>query len=283
MADNEEPAAEVDHSTRASELVSIFKALGALTNQHMDEAWAKLLDVPRSSPEYYSVLSSVARSIEALEAEIGESPLRDASKETYLDAAGQLALYVQTHRLRELTTGNLKAETDAFRLLTLLDDVLPPTANRFVPKATLAEWLRTVQEMIDSSKKAISDPVLRGFVIRQLTQLQWAINNYEWLGIDGISRSYGAMAAELARSTSMKGAQTPEARSWYQRVKKPIIAMGVGIAATSAVVEQSDKLLTHGGHIYEAITAQVTEKPKAAKPPGTSLVSSTNLKKLPGQ
>ncbi|MBD8699295.1 hypothetical protein IFT54_05630 [Sphingomonas sp. CFBP 13714] len=283
MADNEEPAAEVDHSTRAAELVSIFKALGALPSQHMDEAWSRLLNIPRSSGEFYSALASVARSIDTLKAEIADSHLRDASKNTYLDAAGQLSFYVQTHRLRELTTGNLRAETDAFRLLTLLDDVLPPTANRFVPKATLAEWLQTVQEMIDSSQDAISDPVLRGFVVRQLTQLQWAINNYKWLGIDGISRSYGAMAAELARSTSMKGAQTPEARSWFQRVKKPIIAMGVGIAATSAVVEQSDKLLTHGGHIYEAITAQVSEKPTNAKSPGTALTSSTNLRKLPGQ
>lgn len=276
MADGEQTTTTVDHSTRAAELVSIFRALGASQNAHMDDAWARLLNVRKSSGEFYNVIGNIAGSLESLKSEIADSRLRDASKNTYVKAANVLTQYVETNRLRELTTNQLHGETDSFRLLELLDDVLPPSGNRSITDKTLAEWLATVQEMIDSAKSAISDSVLRGFIIRQLAQLQWAINNYEFVGVEGISRSYGAMAAELARSTSMKGAQTAEARGWYQSAKKYVVALGVGIAATSVVVEKVDNLLTHGGHMYEAITDQTSDKPKVEKAAGTAIVSSSN-------
>lgn len=276
MADGEQTTTAIDHSTRAAELVSIFRVLGGSQNAHMDDAWARLFNVSKSSGEFYDILGNIAGSLESLKSEISDSHLRDASKNTYVKAANILTQYVATNRLRELTTNQLHGESDSFKLLELLDDVLPPSGNRSITDKTLAEWLATVQEMIDSAKSAILDPVLRGFVIRQLAQLQWAINNYEFLGIEGISRAYGAMAAELARSTSMKGAQTAEARGWYQRAKKYVVALGVGIAATSVVVEKADNLLTHGGHMYEAITDQTSGKPKEEKSTGTAIVSSSN-------
>ncbi|RSU45622.1 hypothetical protein BRX43_18235 [Sphingomonas sp. S-NIH.Pt15_0812] len=185
----------------------------------------------------------------------------------YLGAAGTLQNYVEVTKLQVLTTDELKKEADSFRLLTLLDDVLKPNANRDMPKATLKAWTASVDKLIESATDAIDDATLRAFVIRQLHHLRWAIGNYQFIGIDGISRAYGSMAAEVARSQNMEGGQTDSARSWFQKAKKPIVAIGVAIAASSAVVEQADKLIEHGGNIYEAITHHGgdAEDPEEAK------------------
>jgi hypothetical protein len=257
-SDASEP--QIEHTTRAVELVSIFKALAARQNMHLDNAWAQMFDVSKSSQEFYSGLGAISHSLDNLEAEIGGSKLRQASKDLYGGAVKALRQYVLIERLQSLTTDNLKKELDAFRLLTLLDDVLEPTANRQVLIGTLEEWHAALDDLISSASEALDNPVLREFVIRQLSSLQWAIRNYDSLGIEGVSRAYGAMAAELARSQGMRGAQTNEARGWYQRAKKPIVALGIGIAATSVVVEKADNLLTHGGHIYEVVTGATPEK-----------------------
>ncbi|MDR6115799.1 MULTISPECIES: hypothetical protein [unclassified Sphingomonas] len=251
MADAEE--VEINHHTRASEIVSIFKALSAGPNKHIAQAWAGLLDAEISSDEYYIALGAISRSLAALHDEIDNSGLRYASKQMYLGAASSFQQYLEVTRIQSLTTDNLKNETDSFRLLTLLDDVLQPNAHRDMPKASLKQWTATVDDLIESAEEAIKDATLRAFVIRQLHHLRWAIGNYRFIGIDGISRAYGSMAAEIARSQNMKGGQTEEARSWFQKAKKPIIAIGVAIAASSAVVEQADNLIEHGGNIYEAI------------------------------
>ncbi len=172
----------------------------------------------------------------------------------YAGAAEALQQYLLVNRMRELTVSHLAAETDAFRLLTLLDDVLAPTANRDVPESKLVEWENTLEELLDSAAEAFDNQALKAFVVRQLTSVQWAIRNFDLVGIEAVSRAYGAMAAELARSQGMEGAQSPKAATWFQRAKKPLLALGIGIAASSAVAEHTDKLITHVGSIYEAVT-----------------------------
>ncbi len=258
MADDEQPP-QIEHTTRAVELVTIFQTLADRPNAHLDDAWAKMLGVRKSSFEFYTSIASVARSVAELEAEIMGSHLRPASKTEYQKAVKRLAAYVQVEQIRSLTVDHLKTETDAFRLLTLLDDVLAPNANREIPRSTLEEWDQTLEKLTADAEAAFADEALRKFVVWQLSHLRWAIQNFDFLGIDGLSRAYGAVAAELARSQSMKGAQTGEARKWYTKAKKPLLAVGVAIAATSAVVQQADNLLTHGGHIYEVVTGQADD------------------------
>lgn len=263
MAAND-PEQKIEHATRAVELVSIFKSLSSRQNTYLDDGWASMLKVPKSSAEFYTTIGTVSNSLKQLVMEVNSSRLRDASKKLYTDAATELEKYVNVENLRSLTTDHIKKEAETFRLLTLLDDVLEPIASRAVSEKTLNEWDEELTSLIRSASEAIEDKTLLGFVVTQLTSLQWAVRNYDWLGVEGISRTYGAMAAELARSQSMKGAQTDKARSWHQRAKKPIIAIGISIAATSALVEQTDKLLTHGGHVYEVLAGKEDDKPADA-------------------
>lgn len=263
MADTQE--IEINHHTRASEIVSIFRALSSGPNQHIASAWANMLDVEISSDEYYTTLGAISRNLASLHDEIELSPLRDASKKMYLGAVAAFQQYVEVTKIKGSTTDQLKAETDSFRLLTLLDDVLKPNASRDMPKATLKAWLATIDELILSADEALSDPTLNAFVIRQLHHLRWAVGNYRFIGIDGVSRAYGSMTAEIARSQNMKGGQTDGARSWYQKAKRPIVALGAAIAASSAVVEQVDNLVEHGGSIYEAVTDQTGTVPTDGK------------------
>jgi hypothetical protein len=265
MADAEE--IEINYHTRASEIVSIFKDLSGGQNRYIALAWAVSFDAEISSDEYYLGLGAISRSLAALHDEIDSSTLRHASKNMYLGAVLALQQYLEVTKIQSLTTDNLKNETDSFRLLTLLDDVLEPNANRDMPKATLKAWTATIDELTESAEEAIEDATLRAFVVRQLHHLRWAIGNFKFIGIDGISRAYGSMAAEVARSQNMKGGQTDRARSWFQKAKAPIVAIGVAIAASSAMVEHADTLIEHGGNIYEAVThhAEVSKPIEEAK------------------
>lgn len=112
--------------------------------------------------------------------------------------------YVLSQNLRDYSTTNVKNETEAFQLLSLLDDVLPPTANRKIPKKDLQAWKEALEKLVNSLNEAFDDDVLKAFVEQQLSSVIWAISNYRWLGIDGVSRVYGAATAELARSQGMK-------------------------------------------------------------------------------
>lgn len=268
---------EVDHASRAVELVSIFKALrDRPANMQLDDAWADLLQIKKSSRSFYESIGAIADSLDRLEQEIHASRLKEASKQTYLEAADDLRRYVAIDQIRTLTSDHLKNEEDAFRLLTLLDDVLEPIGNRGIPHKVLAEWQETLSSLILDASTSIQNPALREFVINQISSVYWAISNYDYIGIDGISRNYGAMAAELARSRGMKGAGEAETKSWYQRAKKPIIALGIGIAAAGAVVEQADNLLTHGGNVYEALTGG---DPDESRSTSREVVTSSRAKK----
>jgi hypothetical protein len=250
----------INHETRAAELVSIFKTLANRGNSVIDDAWAKMLNVKKSSFEYYTFLANISYSLDRLVIEIQRSHLKAASKDEYAAAVRSLRPYANIHQLRSLTIDNLKKETDAFRLLTLLDDVLTPVANRKASDTELKEWQDTLRSLIEDAMTAFENETLRNFVTSELSYVLWSIKNYDIIGIEGISRAYGAMAAELARSRGMKGSQTAEARGWYKRAKRPLIALGIAVAASSTVVEQADSLLTHGGHIYETLIGQGDEE-----------------------
>lgn len=261
-------SATINHATRASELVTIFKYLSEQSNMYLDDAWGKLLGLEKSSSRYYQSLGAISDSLSSLKSEIGASTLRPASKDMYIGAADALLQYVLVHRLRELTTDHLRKETDSFRLLVLLDDVLAPSANRDVPESKLIEWEGVLDALLKSADEAFEDLALREFVVRQLSSLAWAIRNFDFVGIEGVSRAYGAMAAELARSQGMRGARDRQAATWYQRAKKPLLALGVGIAASSAVAEQTDKLITHAGNVFEVITGAEGEDIKTPREKG---------------
>jgi hypothetical protein len=256
---------EVDHSTRASELVSIMRRIGAGPNRVIDNAIAAAMDVGQSSAEFYQFVAATTESFAQLVIEIQCSNLRPNSKRMYIEAAGSLSKYLSTNNLSSAYTSSLNSETEPFRLLDLLDDVLAPNANRLVAAGALEEWSSALDNLIAEARLSFEDPTLFQFVMRQLSSLQWAIRNFEHLGIEEISRRYGAMAAELARSSGMKGSHTEKAKGWYQKAKGPIVAIGVAIIGFSAVVDKADDMITHGGHIFETITDHSHAKPTAVQ------------------
>jgi hypothetical protein len=257
---NAETAAVIDHKTRASEIVSIFQALSGGSNVHIDDGWARLLGTAKSSEEFYLSIGAISKSLDLLKIEIEESALRPASKEKYIGAVNVLKTYVSVENLRSSQTEHVKAQADAFGLLTLLDDVLLPISNHEISEKTLSAWKAELSALIDGANRAIHEETLRSFVINQLSSLEWAINNYKWVGVEGISKAFGAMTSELARSQGMRGGQDPSAQTWYAKAKKPILAIGAALVAVSAVAENSDKILTHGNHILELIGGNSDEK-----------------------
>jgi hypothetical protein len=257
---NEEPENEIEHKTRASEIASIFRAMAGANNVLIDDAWANLLSTSKSSEEFYSTIAAISKSVDSLVLEIQLSSLRQASKDMYVGAANTFKNYLLVQNMRSLTTDHVRAEVDSFRMLTLLDDVLTPIAVRDIPPQTLHEWQSSLVALMNDAKSAISDETLRAFIVQQLSSLQWAVNNYQWIGIEGVSKTYGAMTAEIARSQGMRGGQNAETQKWYQRAKKPILKIGAAIVAASVVFEASDKLLTSGVHIFDLLTKSKTEE-----------------------
>ena len=74
----------IDHATRASELVAIFRRLGSIPNAYLDDGWATMLGVSKSSDEFYTAIGAVSRSLDQLKSEISQSILRETRAIIYL-------------------------------------------------------------------------------------------------------------------------------------------------------------------------------------------------------
>lgn len=181
--------------------------------------------------------------------------MRPTSKQTYLTSVAAIELFVQYGPLSSHIVQHVEQQRGHLTRLELLDDVLHPLGHRAVQSATLKDWMQQLSDLVTFASAIEADP-LRAFVIRHLSSVQWAVQNYDVVGIDGISRAYGAMVAEVVRSQGMAGADRPGAKDWYGKGKKVLVALGISIAASSAVVQQADNLLTHGEHIYQSIGAE---------------------------
>lgn len=243
-----------DERTLATEVREFFESLPLQANRYLNQAIAQSANTGIGSVQFFGVLANVKENCDQLIDDINSSRLKQGSKALYTGAVDILADYLSLESLQSRTTDQLRGETKSFEYLTLVDDVLEPLDNREIPPDFLTKLALQAQTMLDELADSDLEPQLKAFLNRQIEQFVWSINTFKIVGIDGLTRAWGAMAAEIARSQGMQGARKPAAESFYKRALPILGAIGLAVTSVSATVEKTDKLLTHSGHIVAVVT-----------------------------
>jgi hypothetical protein len=249
-----------DERTLATEVREFFQSLVRGTNRHINTAIAQTVETNVGSMQFYSVLVTVKSNCDQLIADINSSRLKSGSKALYAGAVATLANYLSLDGLLESTTDGLKGEVKAFEYLTLVDDFLEPLDNREIPTDFLSKISEQARVMLEELDESEVDNRLKVFLGRQIRQFMWSIQTFEIVGIEGLTRAWGAMAAEIARSQGMQQATKPAAKAWYKRAIPTIGVIGLAVTSVSATVEKADNLLTHGSHIAQVLIGHDADK-----------------------
>lgn len=249
-----------DERTLATEVREFFQALAKKPDRRMDEALANLANTAINSDKFYTALAVSKGNCAQLIADIQSSRLKERSKTLYAGAVTTLATYLDISTLQAWSNANLRAETQAFEYLTLVDDNLEPLDSRNLPGDFLTGLKKQAQDMAAELDTAELEPRLKAFLSAQISQFLWSVQNHHIVGIEGISRAWGAMAAEVQRSQGMEGATKAAAKGWYKKSVPILMAIGAAVTTVSAKVESVDNLLTQGPHIVQVLVGQAPDK-----------------------
>jgi len=253
-----------DERTLATEIRELFQGLGSSPDMIVANAWAEHLGTQVGSERFFLGLSLIRGKLDRLIIDIDASPLKERSKSLYKKAVNQLAEYTSIQSMQGNNIHSVRANTQAFEYLTLVDDFLVPLDHRDIPNEALASLRAQVIELRASLDDVEMDKRLKSFLITQFANLIWALDHFDAIGIEGLCRTFGASHAEFARSIGLTGASKPEALAWYKKAWPAFGAIGLAITSLSAVVEHTDNLLTHGESLYDRLIG-VSEKPAGAK------------------
>ncbi|HJO66134.1 MAG TPA: hypothetical protein QF469_12420 [Sphingomonas sanguinis] len=253
-----------DDKTLASEVRSVFYHLAQEPNRRMDRAIADNSNTHTGSAAFYEAVASIRANCEQLRHDIEKSRIKAAGKNLYLGAVDTLVSYISVDGLVNKQNHQLRSEAQSFEYLMLIDDVLEPIDSRDIPAGFLEELTAKAQVILDDLLASDIEARLKVFLSDQIQRFMWSINTFKIVGIDGLTKAWGAMFAEVARSSGMAGARKPEAEKWYKKAMPVIGAIGLVVTSVSATVEQTDNLLTHGGHIVQVVTgAEGADNPNA--------------------
>jgi hypothetical protein len=252
-----------DDRTLATEVREFFQSLPKGQNKGIAQAIADVSQTSISSDRFYSVLAAVRSNCDQLTSDIQASSLKSGSKQLYVGAVAKLSAYISIAGVQSKNTDQLKQEKQSFEYLTLVDDFLEPLDRREIPSGFYDDIRKKAQGLLDDLLEADMEPRLKAFLSSQLSQFLWSIQNYRILGIEGLSRAWGSVAAEIMRSQGHQGAGKPAAKKWFKKAGPVIGAIGLAVTSVSATVDKADNLLTHGGHIAEFLTGHSSDEVSA--------------------
>lgn len=254
-----------EEQTLATEVRELFQLLAKRPDRAMQDAFAAQTETSVGSNRFFLALAAAKANCDQLISDINASTLKQGSKNLYTGAVTTLSNYLTLGSLQSASNANLRNEKQAFEYLVLVDDYLRPLDRRSVSEQFLDSLIARANEMLASLGESDVEPRLKAFLSAQISNFIWSVGNYRVLGIEGVTRAWGAMAAEIARSQGMTGSRRPEAQAWYKKALPVLGAIGLAVTSVSATVEKADNLLTHGSHIVSIVSGHsevAGEQPK---------------------
>ncbi|QCB39191.1 hypothetical protein E5554_15975 [Sphingobium sp. PAMC28499] len=243
-----------DERTLATEVRELFQALARKPNRAMRDAIAQTANTTVGSVEFHQTLAGIKAKCDQLVLDIRASPLKQGSQELYVGAVAALSNYLTLESLNNIVNDSLRGEVKAFEYLTLVDDVLRPLDYRELPEGFLQSLVEKATSMLKDLNESHIDSRLKAHLEKQIRNFLWSIQTFDLIGIEGLTKAWGAMAGEIARSQGMQGARSPEAKKWYSGALPILGAIGLAVTSVSATVEHVDNALTHGGNIVKLLT-----------------------------
>lgn len=232
----------------------------------MWQAWAQCFNSGKASSGVYSGLAHIMDGLARLEVAVSVSHLKQHNKELYSDAIRKLRKYASIDALNSVNASQLSQECEeSINRLLMLDDVLPIIENRKVDLDFLASVKEDCESILNEMPNSGMNDTLSAHISYHLTQVIWAIDNFDVIGLEGLTRTYGTTAAELLRVKEMRGAKEPLARAWLKRSFVAVTALGTALVATGEGVEAVEKIITHSTNIIGIVWDDETPPTKGAQ------------------
>lgn len=223
---------------------------------YLAQYWAEKLGCPQQSADLCLTLSAMLAKTETIKSLLEEANLTERTKSLYGSALSTCAQFVHPQMIHSLQCANVAQNRQQVELLYLAADTLPKGMAPDPADISLDQFISEVSEMLDDLGRVDMDPLLRRLLATQLSTLLMALHAYPTLGISGVTRIFGATAAEIARLDRTIPPEKGETKSIFQKVIKVAVKLGAALAWANAFSGNVDGLLTHGSEILGLDYAQ---------------------------
>lgn len=219
-------------------------------NSALPNAWARLLKVEPDRASFALAISAVLSKFDALEDELARADLSDRARSLYTAALGSLRPLVDPLTMAGKRVAELSKHRQQLDILHLAVDALHSVPAPDIPEVEKADLVRKFQELLAEVSESEIEAGLKRLLLAHLTTLLNALLTYETLGVHGLARVYGVIAAELMVLNPV-AEKAPEAtRSIYAKAYKLAKRVGGVIVWASAVAEGTSALVDNTSEIF---------------------------------
>ncbi len=150
-----------------------------------------------------------------------------------------------------MNVDQVKKQSDSIDLMFLAADVTHGLPEAAVNPVTLDTISNSLMELLAEIDTVEMDTSLRQFLKVQIGNMLQAVTCFDAIGIEGLSRIYGATVSEITRAWGMKEAKEPSARNWISKAGKALKLIGAGVVWVGAVAGGADSAIEHGTNLLE--------------------------------
>lgn len=238
-------------NSAALKIAKQFEKFHSLPNSNLAEAWSSIFAAPVASAAYFEGLLGLGSAFTRFEFELELSTASDRAKALYTKAAGKLQPFLAIASFGSVNVDQVKRNADSIDLMFLAADVTQGIAESVVNPITLENITNSLSELLADLDSIDIDAALRRFLKIQVGNMLQAVASFDAIGIEGLSRIYGATASEIARAWSTKEAKEPVVQGWLVKARSALKLIGAGVVWAGAVAGGADTAIEHGSSLLE--------------------------------
>jgi hypothetical protein len=239
------------NTSAATKIARLFERFAPLPNTNLADGWASVFAAPIGSAPFYEGLLGIHTDFRRFTFELELSVASDRAKALYTKAAAKLETFTNVQTFNGITTDQIKKQGDAIDLMFLAADVTQGLPDASVNPITLDTVTADLTELLAELDAIDVDDRLRRFLKFQVGNMLQAIASFDAIGIEGLSRIYGATVSEVTRAWGMKEAKTPSVQGWMVKARSTLKLIGAGVVWVGAVAGGADDAIEHGTSLLE--------------------------------
>jgi hypothetical protein len=242
----------------ATEITKTLQALLPFKDQtKLPEAWARVLNTPPYSADFYLGMSAIISKYDELEGAIQAADLDEVEARLYGRAATHLRQFIEPRTASQFSVAQLRDAQSYIDTVYLARRVLPEQLVPEVNKITLDTISQAISELLAMLGECVPppDPKLERLLRANLATLMMAIASFDVLGANGVSRIFGTVAAEFTHFERTSPPTTETNSSLFKRAIAIVKQVGAAVVWCHATSSGAAGLLEEGSKISEAIEA----------------------------
>ncbi|WP_336979714.1 hypothetical protein [Altererythrobacter fulvus] len=208
---------------------------------------------PEWSANFLLGINVLAEKFDRLSFEIEEADISERSRKLYQGAAEILRNLMLPPGLLGKTVDHLHNQQNHIDILFMASDTLKRPSLSIPPIELRQELIKTLESAITQTKEADLDAALERLIVSHLETVLFAVRAFEHLGVEGVTRIFGAAVADVTRAAKLPEAKTGTAKQIFKATKTALAAVGGLLIFSGQAAEGAEKLISHGEGVLESL------------------------------